>query len=472
MTARLSHRPGDYIAGKDQYKVLEKIKSGGMGTVYKVEKVLTGNLYAVKECDILDDPRQHSLPREEAVRIFVREGRLLESLKHPGIPLGFLLADNDADLLLCLQCGNPVPAKMATCGLCNHAPSSIYYRPQHIAARYYLFMEYIEGTDAGETVGLPSQPLAGEDLRLCLSWMGQLASILAFLHGRDLVHRDVKPENLRIATQDGRLYLLDYGLLVLDGVDADNPDAQGNLTENLGSEGFAPPEQAEGAATAASDIHAMAMTFLNLATGLDPANPLDRRKLTATAPAQLVPELDARLARLVADSLAANPGHRPDADQWRVAVEDLFSANNQASPASATAAPVMARPATPAGSVPRPVPAGPSMTPPRAGYQSQAPAKQTRVPLKWLLAALAVAAALGWFFNPGIGQRHQVVGKPGAVIYANPAKGAVLRTLAGGELLEVTEADQGRAEGNWLRVLAVDKTTLQGYVNRAQVRIK
>jgi len=472
MTIRLSHSAGDFIAGKDHYKVLEKIKSGGMGTVYKVEKVLTGNLFAVKECDLLDDPRKRQLSREEAVRIFVREGRLLETLKHPGIPAGFLLAENDVNLLLCLQCGNPVAANMATCGLCRHSPSSVYYRPQQVDTRYYLFMDFIEGVDAAEMK--TKKPLSAADLRQLLAWTGQLASVLCFLHGRGLVHRDVKPENLRIGGKDKRLFLLDYGLLVEEEGGSGGPDAAGANTDNLGTAGYAPAEQARGRATSASDIHALAMSFLNLATGLDPANPLECRQLTATAPEALVPGLDPALASLLRDSLATEPQRRPSAEQWLAAVEAMATGTPVPRPgASSGSGPV---PATRSRQPPTldPAPPGTSRSAPaRVGYlPRQQTAKRARVPVRWLLAALALALALGWFFNPGIGERHQVVGKPGAIIYTDPGQGSVLRTLAGGELLEVTEANRREAEGNWLRVLAVDDAALRGYVNRAQVRAK
>ena len=90
MAHRLSHDSGEYIdpAGRE-YKVLEKIQSGGMGTVYRVRKESTGNMFAAKECDLLDDLKGRGLSRQDALEIFRREGRYLEQLNFDVIPRGF-----------------------------------------------------------------------------------------------------------------------------------------------------------------------------------------------------------------------------------------------------------------------------------------------------------------------------------------------------------------------------------------------
>lgn len=243
MIPRLQHANQEFIGpGKNQYQVLERISAGGMGTVYKVENVLTGKLYAVKECDLLDDPRKKQISRNEAIKIFLREGKLLEELRFPGIPSGFMLVDEVMDLRLCLSCGNRVLANQASCTLCCHKPESLYYQPSVIDRRYYLFMEYIQGSDAVCPMASMPKPLSSTNLGVLTSWMREVAVILSFLHSNNLVHRDVKPENIRIRNIDGKVFLLDYGLM--EHAESVRKTLDLSDAANLGTEGYAPPEQA------------------------------------------------------------------------------------------------------------------------------------------------------------------------------------------------------------------------------------
>ncbi len=453
MNARLSHMPDDYIGpGKNQYRVLERIKSGGMGTVYKVENAHTGSLYAAKELDLLDDPRGKQISREQATAIFIDEARRIESLKHAGIPNGFLLVDQDVDLRLCLRCGNQVDADQATCGLCGHAPSSLYYRAQHIDARYYLLMDFIEGNDASEELGVIAKPLQGPDLQGLMQWMRSICEVLAYLHRRNLVHRDVKPENIRIENRSGAVYLLDYGLLL----DLANSSSAPSAGSPLGTEGFAPPEQAAGEAVAASDLYALAMTFLNLATGLDPANPLERKKILAREPLQLIPALPPTLSTLISLSLENDPEERPSAERWLQTLTRLDAPPNQNQTRVLAPGPVAK------GDAPPPVAR-------QSGPQSLDGwlLRLGKARLGLFLATIALILFILFWRPPLPEDAFQVEARPGAVIYSRTDDSRQRTRLEGGELLMVRQSEN--EEGNWLRVITVDGKRRKGFIDRGKV---
>lgn len=453
MNARLSHQPGDFVGpGKNQYRVLERIKSGGMGTVYKGENALTGSLFAVKEMDLLDDPRGKQISREQATAIFIDEARRIETLKHAGIPNGFLLVDQDVDLRICARCGNEVDPSQATCVICGHAPSSLYYRAQEIQARYYLFMQFIDGRDASEALLGTGKPPQGGHLHELVLWVRSVVEVLAYLHRRNLVHRDVKPENIRIANQGGAVYLLDYGLLV----DLSAATAGGSPGGRLGTEGFAPPEQAAGRALPASDIYALAMTFLNLATGLDPANPIERKQLLTSQPLQLAGALPTTLSTLLSLSLDDNPAERPSADQW------LHTLNRLDTPPTKNQTRVLAPDPTSRGDVPprAPAPAGPQNL---DGWLLR-----LGIARSGLILAIIALILLLWFWKPSFSHdTFEVQAQPGAVIYSRIDDPRQRTRLQGGERLMVRQSESG--EGNWLRVVAVDGKRRKGFIDRGTV---
>jgi len=74
----------------------------------------------------------------------------------------------------------------------------------------FLVMEFIPGHDLAELMDLRSGPFPESQV---LQWADGLLKVLEYLHSRQppIVHRDVKPSNLKV-TGDGELFLLDFGL--------------------------------------------------------------------------------------------------------------------------------------------------------------------------------------------------------------------------------------------------------------------
>ena len=172
----------------------------------------------------------------------------------------------------------------------------------------FIVMEYAsDGTVADR---LQAGPLDPDD---ALRWLGQAAGALDAAHARGIVHRDVKPANLLVAS-DGTIRVSDFGIARAAG--SDTLTAAGTI---LGSFGYMAPEQARGEpTTAATDRYALACVAFELLTG---RRPFERESMTAEAAAhvndppsavgELAPQLPAALDGVFARGLAKRPPDRP-----------------------------------------------------------------------------------------------------------------------------------------------------------------
>jgi response regulator RpfG family c-di-GMP phosphodiesterase/serine/threonine protein kinase len=254
------------------YRVLDRLGSGGMGVVFKAEHIHLRRPVAVKVL-----PLGASLdPRLD--QRFLREVRLLAQLQHPHI-----VAAIDAGTL---SAGDP---------------------PMPVL-RYFV-MEFVPGQDLEELVKEKGfLPVA----RAC-ELVYQTASALAEADRHHLVHRDVKPSNIRV-TPDGRAKLLDFGLA---------RQTLSRITEPgtlLGSMDYIAPEQACDAGTVdiRADIYGLGGTLFWCLTAQPPFGARDSllqqvaSRLTQAAPSVRAyrPEVPEELEAVVARMLATQPADR------------------------------------------------------------------------------------------------------------------------------------------------------------------
>jgi len=196
---------------RDRYRIKTRLASGGMGAVYIAFDQTLQLRVAVKE--------NHS-PHPDSERQFLREAKLLASLRHSNLPRvtdHFVLGNNQ-----------------------------------------YLVMDFIEGDDL-EQIILDNPPRPEE----VLQWAAEICDALAYLHSRTtpIIHRDIKPANIKI-NPDGKPILVDFGIAKeFDAVSKTTTGARG-LTP-----GFSPPEQyGTGQTDIRSDQYALAATLYNLLT--------------------------------------------------------------------------------------------------------------------------------------------------------------------------------------------------------------
>jgi formylglycine-generating enzyme required for sulfatase activity len=215
---------------QDRYRIDALLGRGGMGAVYRGTDLTFNASVAIKE-NLEVTP--------EAQRQFGREASLLHNLRHPSLPR-----------------------------VTDH-----FFIP---GQGQYLVMDYIEGGDLNQV--LAHQGPIPEDQ--ALNWIGQVLEALEYLHSQDIIHRDVKPANVKI-TPEGQVFLVDFGLAKLY-----EPLQETTIGARGVTPGFAPPEQYGGGRTdARSDLYSAGATLYALLTGRRPADALE----VAAGHAELTP---------------------------------------------------------------------------------------------------------------------------------------------------------------------------------------
>ncbi len=250
-----------------RYEIVRKIGGGGMGAVYLAsDKNLGGVLRAVKEMvqSYIEETQQ-----DKAVSDFKRESMLLTSLEHQSIP-------------------------------------TIYdYFFDEKEARFYLVMKYISGGDLAARIRSANQGRIDE--KEVTEWSIQIADVLDYLHNRQppIVYRDLKPANIMIDGNSGRVMLIDFGIARWINKEEKGVTAVGTM-------GYAPPELFSGNVESRSDIYSLGSTMFHLLTGADPqSNPLlifDFQK--HPRPRQINPQLSDQMEKILMKSVEYSAENR------------------------------------------------------------------------------------------------------------------------------------------------------------------
>ena len=243
------------VARAVRYVVREHLASGGMGDVYRVLDRVTGEERALKRI------RLEATKQRFFVEAFEREYRVLATLDHPRIIRVF---DYGVDEL----------------------------------GPYYT-MELLAGRDMRKASPMPYRDACG--------YLRDVATSLALLHARRLIHRDLSPGNVRL-TEDGHCKLLDFGALASFGTS----DVVAGTPPVVPPEAFghAPLDQR-------ADLYSLGALAYWMLTGRHayPAHRLEELPVhwqaTPRAPSSLVPEIPEELDALVLSLLSANPLARP-----------------------------------------------------------------------------------------------------------------------------------------------------------------
>jgi hypothetical protein len=226
--------PGSVFSGR--YEIIAPISSGAMGAVYRAKDLETGAEVAVKRL----------LDVRHAAR-FEIEARLLASLSHPRV---VKVRDHSQD-----------------------------------EQGLYIVMDLVHGTDLGAQLKERGDP--GLSYVDSIEYARHACEALQYVHDQQIVHRDVKPQNMILA--DDGVVLVDFGVARAIGSD----ETQGTIA--VGTPRYMAPEVfAGGTVSAASDIFSLAATLWTLIIGTPPRYG-DVMKIEKVAPT-LAPELREALA--------------------------------------------------------------------------------------------------------------------------------------------------------------------------------
>jgi serine/threonine-protein kinase len=246
----------------DGYRLHERIGAGGMGEVYKAYNPTLHRWAAIK-----------ILYQDSFIERFRNEATIQSSVNHPNI------------------------ARL--------------YEYRKIGSRDCIVMEYVEGESLDALLRRKKRIPADETRKI----LSQIAMALSYLHKKEIVHRDIKPQNFKIQP-DGLVKMLDFGI------------AKHKLSPRLTQAGFVvgtmeylAPEQLAHKPELKSDIWALGVMCYELITGYMPfessSTPVLHEKIkrgSFTNPEILIPDLPQDICILIERSLRTNPAQRASAE--------------------------------------------------------------------------------------------------------------------------------------------------------------
>ena len=310
-----------------------------------------------------------------------------------------------------LRLERPVAVKLLRPEAAADADLADRFRREALAATVLRHPNIVACLDTGTDDGQPylvMDLVDGEDLAARLKRGGRLAPThaarigldvaraLGVAHVRGIVHRDVKPGNILLAS-DGRAMVTDFGIARLA---ADAEAARPGTT--LGSVHYFSPEQAKGATTTpASDVYGLGLVLYEAMTGArafggetTDAIALARIGATPPSPRSIRPEVPVDLDAVVRRALAPEPADRyANGNAMATALEAAMQTADDASPTTIVSTPVVADvPPEPSTHPERPARARPRTT---AAPRSRRQGRGRSAPSGVLIALLALIGIVG-----------------------------------------------------------------------------
>jgi tRNA A-37 threonylcarbamoyl transferase component Bud32 len=260
-----------------KYEVIEKIATGGFGTVYKAWDPMIRRPVALKTCELPDAVMR--------ARVF-REARLAGGLKHPNITTVYEF------------------------GVDGIVP--------------FLAQELLSGGDLDKVIAREESLPITEKVRILID----IASALDHAHRAGVIHRDVKPANIRIL-DNGDVKIMDFGI-------AKSLDSTTNITKDgtaVGSTSYMSPEQIVGEAVdSRTDIFSFGVVAYEILSGVKPFAHeklfLLLEQIVKTEPAPLskvAPQVPPSLVAVVERAMRKKPEDRfASAGELEAALESVM----------------------------------------------------------------------------------------------------------------------------------------------------
>lgn len=250
-----------------RYLVMATIGQGGMGAIYlALDTQMSHEQVAIKEMSQADLSDPGALHR--ARQSFQQEAEMLRQLQHPNLPKVYTSFEEHG--------------------------------------RSYLVMEYISGQTLTHTMKHHwNRPLPVSSV---IEYGLQLASVLNYLHTRPqpIIYLDLKPPNIMLRKDDGRVFLIDFGIAHFF-----QPDLRLAANEIFVTPGYAPPEQMAGCPEPRSDIFALGATLHHCLTGQHPQKRPEEHIFDFPLIQLFHPQVPEPLNILVSQMLSRDPSGRP-----------------------------------------------------------------------------------------------------------------------------------------------------------------
>jgi serine/threonine protein kinase len=353
--------PNDPFIGREilggQFKIVQKIGTGGMGSVYKAAQPAMNRMVAIK----ILHPKLTA--RADLVARFRREARAMSQLNHPNTVKVFMYGELEEDGSL------------------------------------YIVMEHLEGRNLNRKVKREG-PLSVEQ---GVSILVQVCGALQEAHGMGIVHRDLKPENIFLCKQvgiDEFPKVLDFGLAKV--TDQQMQPGSVNLTQEgmvFGTPEFMSPEQAQGKQLdPRSDIYSLSVILYEALTGklpFDARTPMEYiQKHVVEPPIALSRRIEGLtfpkgLDEVVAKAMAKKPG-----DRFQSAIQFAAALRPFAGASGASLDNIFAMTPEPPAVGARPSPPSPSPSPSAAVHAPPVPGPSAGMLIGVAAVCLVVGAAV------------------------------------------------------------------------------
>ncbi len=251
---------GMFIA--DRYEVLRKIGAGGMSDVYKAKDHVLGRFVAIKVL------KQEFSEDVNFVTKFRTEAQSAAGLEHPNIVNIYDVGSEDG--------------------------------------MHYIVMEYVEGITLKTYIEKKGQLSYKEAISIAI----QVGRGIEAAHGKHIVHRDIKPQNIMISTE-GKVKVMDFGIARAATANTINSDVMGSVH-------YASPEQARnGYVDGKSDIYSLGIVMYEMVTGRVPfdgdttvAVAIQHLQEEMVKPSAYAPELPISLEKIILKCTQKNGDRR------------------------------------------------------------------------------------------------------------------------------------------------------------------
>lgn len=256
----------------NRYSIQRVLGQGGFGRTY-----LATDRHRFEELCVVKEFLPQTVGEDEAQKsrdLFEREAKILHQIDHPQIPKFFACFEDEG--------------------------------------RLFLVQEYVKGRTYASLLRERQQHGQTFSEVEVMQWLKDLLPVLDYIHDRNIIHRDISPDNVMLQQDQNLPMLIDFGVGRWTIEQLRVEDEQHPYTRKhsvVGKVGYAPHEQLwMGHAFPSSDLYSLAVTAIVLLTGKNPQDLMDSRTLTWKW--RNFTQVSDRFAQILNTMLSDNPSQR------------------------------------------------------------------------------------------------------------------------------------------------------------------